>query len=81
MAWNNRRPTYFFSVVQNVKLWCLSWLSYFRYNDILLNLPKRSKRQVVGKLGCRVVFLKYLGMNSVSSADLSKFYLNIYIAL
>ena len=37
-------------------------ISSIPYKDILLSLPNRSSRLVVSKLGCRVVFIKYLSM-------------------
>ena len=61
----------------------LLFFCMFCYKNIFLSLPKRSKMQVVSKLGCRIVFLKYLSMkwnSSVQSEDQSKFYFNLFMA-
>ena len=53
-----------------VKLECQFLLkyTYFIYNTrIFYSLPKRSKRQVVSMLRCRIVFLKYLTIEWNSS--------------
>ena len=51
---------------------------YFRYTRIFSKIYRNVKK---GRQLVSLAAVSYLGMNSVSSADLSKFYLNIYIAL
>ena len=46
----------------NCSMFYKSTLEWFLYRDILWSIPKRSKWQIVSKLGCRVVFLKYPSM-------------------